>query len=445
MPPEIIVCRQKAIEDARLVVDKQLGIVASAGGRFERVFYGRDSAESIIMANEGDQGALTPFVIESSVASLRTAVRYEGVKSHPYSGEKPGKKAHEAQVDGFHQDRLREMWEGNKELPRNKRWPVLKRPDGVLVMINYFADDATPKFTIAVSTTEATIRRNTGDSNMFLDEMWPSTKRGLMHDMREIDRHGRGVIVSEARGPLVNQTWMDSGDAYMNEEGVIPKSPYVFLSVNAAAYRSFIEGSRLANLVGETDLSNKLHVRADALKEQIDRLFWSEEEKYFYPLIDGDGRQVKIITSDAADAMWMEAIKQERAGFVILRLSMPDLMTDWGIRTRSSLSRVFDVNGYQRGTVWEKQNSQAAIGADKYGFHGFSRELDSRNRNLTAVIGHHELTGVELDGRTLRSYTEKDHPVSNNPQAWSAWGEVARTAANLDMPEPVRVAALALV
>lgn len=436
MSPEIVISvRQRAIEDINKVVDPRIGIPASAGGRFEQVHFGRDSTESIIMASEEDQGELTPFLVDAANTSLTTAITYEGQGYHSYRGERPGKKAHEAHTGGLHQDRLGKMWEENKQRPRDRRWPVLREANGTFSMVDYYSDDATPKFNIAVGEIERTISRHYGNSRDFLETMWPPVKRGFVHDIRQIDRGGVGVLVSEGKGGIINHTWMDSDDAYMDEEGNIPKPSYVFLSVNAAIYRSFVESSRLARLMGEEDVADELLDRAVRLKKRIDQLFWSDKFNYFVPLLEEGERQVEIETSDAVDAMWMGAIYPHRAGFVVGRVSRPDMMTAWGIRTRSSESKVFAVNSYHKGSIWPKQNSQAAKGAENYGFFEFARTLDERNHLLAAALGSEELTGVDVDGVTLKPYEEDGIPVSNNPHSWSGFGCLARTAANLNRPE----------
>jgi len=426
----LVVLRDRAAEDLKRVVDQQVGIEASGSGRFERTHFGRDADESIIGANEEDQGALTLEIIDASLKTLETQIRYEGVAFNPITGEKKGRKAHEVHTPDSPQDWLRGLSGDPKWAPM-----IIRYPDGSLSMINYLSDDVTPKHVVAVSKTEEAISRHWGDSEPFLKRHWPSAKRGLLHDNSLADMHNLGLVVSEAFGPLENRVFKDSGNAYVDENGNVPPPPYIYLSVNSFYYWAQVEGVRLAEMAGDYNFSNECGERAEHVKFQINNLFWSKKLNFLVPLIDGEMKQDEIVTDDPVDPLWAQALEYDKARIVLWRLRKPDMLNKWGLYTRSSSSRMFAENGaeaYHNGPNWPKRTKQAAKGAEKYGFFSIARDLDQRAFSLEQIVGRKELVPIARDGETILTYRENGEPVANDPMAWEIFSTLGRTAANLN-------------
>lgn len=426
----LVALRESAAEDIKRVVDPQVGIEASGSGRFERTHFGRDADESIIEANEENQGSLALQIIDASLKTLETQIKYEGVASNPITGEKEGRKAHEVHTPESPQDWLR-------GLAKDPRWEpmIIRYPDGSLGMINYLSDDVTSKHVVAVSKTEEAVTRYWGDSGPFVERHWPSAKRGLLHDNSIADTHGLGLIVSEEYGPLKNRVFKDSDKAYVDEDGNIPPPPYIYLGVNSFYYWAQVEGARLAKMAGDYDFSKECEDRARHLKYLINNLFWSEKLNFLVPLIDGEMEQDEIVTDDAVDPLWAQVLNYDKARTVLWRLRQPDMLNDWGLYTRSSNSRMFAVNGaeaYHNGPNWPKRTKQAAKGAEKYGFFSIARDLDRRAFSLEQMVGRKELVPIARDGKALLIYKENGVPVANDPMAWEIFSTLGRTAAILN-------------
>ena len=428
MSPEVVLCaRQKAIEELPLVVNETIGIEGSGSGRFQRVHFGRDAFESIIEVNEENQGDLTTRILDASFKSLETALIHEGSQFDPITRERPGRKAHEVHTSASPQDRLAQLFNDPKWRPL-----VVRNPDGTYRMKNYLSDDATSKHVIAVGVTERTVRNYWGNSSYFMERHWPAAKRGVLHDNAIADEHGSRLIVSDAYGPLLNRNWKDSDSAYKNEEGDVPPPPYIYLTVNATYYWALLEAARMAQMSGEVNLAKECMERASELKHLINTLFWSPKLEYFVPLIDGEDRQDEIVTDDPIDALWAEALEPKIAKAVISRLSQPDMLNVYGIRTRSSDSKMFAENGaeaYHNGPNWPRRTKQAAKGAEKYGYFAFARDLDERVFTLESIVGRKELVPIAKDGFTILTYEEDGEPAANDPQSWEVFGTIGRTAA----------------
>lgn len=163
--------------------------------------------------------------------------------------------------------------------------------------------------------------------------------------------------------------------------------------------------------------------------EDLHRLFWMEDRQYFSPLIDGEGHQVKIINDDVLDGLWCGVFKQAYAEKVIARLLGPDMLTPWGIRSRSEDSNRFRVNGaeaYWNGAVWIHRQAIAATGFEDYNHTDAASILDERLGRLVAAKGRVELVCVDPQGNLL-DYREHGKAAACNPQLFAVGAVLART------------------
>ncbi|HEX2695417.1 MAG TPA: GH116 family glycosyl hydrolase, partial [Acidobacteriota bacterium] len=121
----------------------------------------------------------------------------------------------------------------------------------------------------------------------------------------------------------------------------------------AAVWAKACEGiERLARAAGDTGLSKKAeadHARAvDALKLR----FWDGENGRYAHAIDKDGRLVRELTPwSAAGLMWGFG-DRERGVSSLEKICAAELTTDWGVRTLSVKSPLFEPLNYNYGAVW---------------------------------------------------------------------------------------------
>jgi len=420
--------RQGAIADLGQVIDSEFGILASGSGRFRGVDFNRDKFTSIILALSKDQGDLISLIIDAAIQGQRLSIKYEGSEFDPTRGEAPGRKHHEIHTHRSPQDRLADL--------KDNGWPVDESPEGLLSMKNYFAGDTTPMHNISVGVVANSILKTRGldAERAYLQEMYPSVVSGLRHNIEIEDIDGDGLIESYPKNSmcLLNYTWKDSNSAYIGEDGVTPKPPYKYLSNNAYFLWSLRESARIASKLGYNDVAADFLDRYQRSRETYHRKFWDPKTRVFAPIIDGGGKKVVFIADDVLDGLWAKIIYPEFVPTVISRLWQPDMLTDWGPRTRSSNSSQFAENGehsYHNGLVWPHRIRIAAEGADNYGYSEFADDLDTRAANLEKVVGRVECVSVSRDNTTLVAYMENSREVACKPQAWAVNGTLARTAA----------------
>lgn len=419
--------RRGAIEDLGQIIDSEFGMLTCGAGRFEGTDFNRDLYTSTILSLSKDQGPLTAQIIAAARIGQRVSVVNEGKAFNPDTEEAPGKKFHELHTSRSPQWRLAEL--------RDHGWCVQEGPDGRLSMIYYGAGDTTALHNISVGVVANAVLRQDGPDaeRAYLQEMYPSVVSGLTHDIEIADIDGDGLIESSPQNTkcLLNHVWKDSNSAYVDEKGNLPKPPYKYFSNNAYHLWSLRESSRIASKLGYFDVAEDLMDRYQKARHALHNRFWVARKGLFAPVIDGDGKRVVFSADDVVDGLWAKVIYPEFAPTVIANLRKPDMLTDWGLRTRSSSSSQFAENGsnaYHNGLVWLHRNRIAAEGADNYGYSEFAEVLDSRSARLEKAVGRVECVSVARDNTTLISYMENGVEVACKPQAWAVNGNLARTA-----------------
>lgn len=419
--------RAECLAELPSIRDNFLGIKACGGAddRFGNTHFGRDAYISIIQALSEHQNGELPFLLQSAIRTQRLAASLQGKYFNSLTEEAPGKKPHEHHNGYSDQVRLAAM--------EKQGWPVYEE-NGRLKMLYYGAGDSTPLFNISVAVVyRAIASKDQNAAKVYLEEMWPYVQAGLYHDIHFGDLDNDGLIESDPhnRKALLNHTWKDSNDAYRDENGTIPKPPYKYLTNNSYFLWSLREGMELSEVMGEPeDATEELAKSYARGRDKLHHLFWMPDEGYYAPLIDGNGDQVRFISDDPIIALWAQVIDPEFAHMVIARLKQSDMNTKWGLRTRSSLSSQFRVNGpkaYHNGTIWLHQLLIAAKAVECYGEVEFAEVLDNEAFAYQRRMGRAELVAVDRKN-CLFDYQEKGVSVACKPQTWGTYGTLGRTA-----------------
>ncbi|MCR4324405.1 MAG: hypothetical protein NUV69_01825 [Candidatus Curtissbacteria bacterium] len=416
--------RNDAILELALVEGGAVGLWASGEGRY-KAFFSRDAFISIILALSKNQGDLTPRLVKAAIRCQKTAIKFEGKLLNDVSEEAPGKKPHEVHFAASPQDRLAML--------RDNGWPVHLNDDGTLGMVYYGAGDANSLFTISVGVVARAIEKIDPDEALrYMRKMWPSIERGLKHDMMIADIDGDGLIESNPKNKkaLLNHTWKDSNEAYIDEEGNLPPAPYKYLTNNCHFVWALKEASVIARKLGYP-VWRELRLRHKTSKKKLVDTFWSDKLNFMLPLVDGRGRQLEIVTDDAADALWAKLLDREMAKIVARRLTRKDMLTPRGIRTRSSKSMQFAANGigsYHNGLVWPHRTMILAQGAQRYGWRKLARDLNSRISLVLLEHGNIECVGVSKGGQKSYLYMENGVSAACKPQCWAVFGTLGFTA-----------------
>jgi glycogen debranching enzyme len=342
-------------------------------GRYNCLF-GRDSLITAL--------AVLPARQDVAAATLRALARLQGTREDVVWDEEPGKIVHEVRPSI---SVARQGYLG------------LEVPDGELRY--YGSADSTPLFLHVLATT--------GDPAL-ADELEPAWRAAGEWLLGALERGG-GFVRWHRRAPggLVQQGWRDSvvpagpqGSGIVHEDGTAPKPPVADADTQAAA----LAGLRaLARLSGAAE-----HAAAgDALAARIGERFDAETMA-----LDADDRHVRGAGSQLGWLLWAGAPVAGAAE----RLSEPDVLTAFGLRTLSDRHPTFDAFSYHRGSIWPFDSWLGWGGLRAAG------RLEEAERVRAGV-----LAGVERIGRYPELYAVTGAgaggveviAISNFVQAWT--------------------------
>jgi glycogen debranching enzyme len=342
-------------------------------GRFNCLF-GRDSlitALAVLPARPGVAGA-----------TLRALAALQGTREDLTWDEEPGKIVHEVRpaISVARQGYL-----------------GLEVPEGGELRY-YGSADSTPWFLHVLAMT--------GDEGLAseLEPAWRAAGDWLQGALER----GGGFVRWHRRAPggLVQQGWRDSvdpvgspsqGSGIVHEDGSAPTAPVADADTQAAA----LAGLRgLARLSGSAEHADA----ADALAARIAASFDAETMA-----LDADDRPVRGAGSQLGWLLWAGAQVPGAAA----RLTEPDVLTGFGLRTLSERHPRFDPQAYHRGSVWPF-DSWLGWGGLRAAGH-----LEAAERVRAGV-----LAGVERIGRYPELYAvtgagPEVATLSNHVQAWT--------------------------
>ncbi len=361
-------------------------VAAGDPGRFHALF-GRDSLITSLQ--------VLPSRPEIARATVRAHARLQGRRDDPLTLQEPGKVVHE--------------W-------RERPPPVLIErgwPDTDDEFRYYGSADATPWFLIVLAAL--------GDRWLAagLEPAWRAAAAWLERALAEgggFVRYGPG----RQAGGLLQQGWRDAvdptnpddqGSGILHPDGRVPVSPLADADVQAVAHA----GLRAAAALSGED---RWTVAADALRDRIGEAFDAETMA-----VEPDGTRVAGAGSQLGWLLWADALPEggprEAAA---ARLSEPDILTGFGLRTLSERHGAFGTHHYHRGSVWPFDSWLGWGGLRAAGHDEAAERVRSGVLDALARIGHApELYAVTAAG-------PEPIPLSNFVQAWTIGARLALEA-----------------
>jgi glycogen debranching enzyme len=220
---------------------------------------------------------------------------------------------------------------------------------------------------------------------------------------------------------LKNQAWKDSGDAFVDENGLQVVDPIAPCECQAYVYASKLHAAELLRQLGRQDEAELFVEQAEELKKRFNEAFWMPDLGFFAMGLDKDGRQIKSISSNPLHCLNADIIDDGLVRLTVDRLFQNDLYTGWGVRTLSSDHVAYNPYSYQRGTVWPFEQGALALALRRYRLYDRLERLARGVFEAAALFEHTRLP--ELFGGQPR---DSEHPFpalypkANCPQAWSA-------------------------
>lgn len=280
----------------------------------------------------------------------------------------------------------------------------------------YGSVDSTPLF-VALLAAHA---RQTGDPAL-ARRLQPHARAAVrwMFEHGGLDRHGYLVYASDPGG-LLNQNWKDSAGAVCFADGTQATGAIAVAEAQGYAYDALHGAATLARTAWDDPrLADQLDTAAEQLRARFHDDFWMPRSGFPALALDGAGRQVDALASDAGHLLWSGILDDERGRTVGRRLLEPDFFSGWGIRTLAAGQPPYHPLSYHRGSIWPHDNAVIALGLARHGLHDEAARVSDGLLDAAAAHGHRLPEVIaghpRQDGHGLIPY-----PHSCSPQAWAA-------------------------
>ncbi|MFB0617329.1 glycogen debranching N-terminal domain-containing protein [Streptomyces sp. AGS-58] len=249
----------------------------------------------------------------------------------------------------------------------------------------YGSVDATPLFLILLG---AYVER-TGDTAL-ARRLEPHARAAVGWMLDHGGLTSRGYLVYRAdEGGLANQNWKDSPGAICCADGTRPSGAVMAAGAQGYAYDALRRTAAVARGVWADETYAALLEQAAAdLRDRFQRDFWMREHSFPALALDGQGRRIDALASDAGHLLWSGLLDKEYGEVVGRRLLEPDFFSGWGVRTVASGQPAYHPLSYHRGSVWPHDNALITLGLARYGLHDEARTVAHALVDAAAATGH---------------------------------------------------------
>jgi glycogen debranching enzyme len=313
----------------------------------------------------------------------------QGTRDDPETDEEPGKIMHEYRPDA--DQRFADMG-----------WPVR---DGELRY--YGSADGTSWFLVVLAAL---------NDQALADELAQAWGAAAGWLERALSRGGGLVRFGPrlATGGLVQQGWRDTTDPQASHGGGIlapdgraPEPPVADADTQAVAVAALRAAARLSGDSAWTEL-------ADRTVAHVARSFSPD-----LMAVDGSNEGIVGAGSQLGWLLWADALPPEARSSYAARLSSPDVLTDFGLRTLSSTHPQFVPGAYHRGAVWP---FDSWLGWGGLRAAGYTEQAERVRLGVLDALerlgGAPELYAVTQDG-------PQRIPIANQIQAWTVGARFA--------------------
>ena len=249
----------------------------------------------------------------------------------------------------------------------------------------YGSVDATPLFLVLLGA----YVEQTGDAAL-ARRLEPHARAAIGWMLDHGGLTSRGYLVYRAdQGGLANQNWKDSPGAICSGDGSRPTGPVTAAGAQGYAYDALCRTAHLSRTVwGDDVYAALLEQAAGDLRDRFQRDFWMADRAFPALALDGDGRHVDALASDAGHLLWSGLLDKEYGELVGRRLLEPDFFSGWGVRTVAAGQSAYHPLSYHRGSVWPHDNALIALGLARYGLHDEARTVAHGLVDAAGTAGH---------------------------------------------------------
>jgi glycogen debranching enzyme len=347
--------------------------------------FGRDT-----LLAAGEAALIGP---EPMRGTLRELARWQGRRRDDWRDEQPGRVLHEAQTGPLAQ--------------------LCYHPRG-----RYYGSLSS---SVLYPLVVAQLWTWTGDRKAVAPLVDPALKALAWLEREATDARGFLACATRSRQGLQNQTWKDSDDSLLYEDGSPVPQPAATCEEQALAYAARIAFAEVLQAFDRREDAARLLRMARELRQRFNERFWCEDIGSFAWALDPDGRPVRSIGSNAMHCVATGIADAELGRRVVERMFAEDMFSGWGIRTLSSRHPAYSPYAYHRGAVWPVEHGPFAVAAYRLGDHARVEQL-CRAQFEAAVLFDYRRLPECFSGHARDDTTPFPaiYPAANAPQAWSA-------------------------
>ncbi|CAM5715772.1 Aminotransferase OS=Streptomyces alboniger OX=132473 GN=CP975_11195 PE=4 SV=1 [Streptomyces alboniger] len=327
--------------------------VPAAGAPWYLALLGRDALLTSLFA--------LPYRPHLAATTLPALAATQATETHPESVAQPGKIVHEVR---------------HGELAHFGQVPYGRY---------YGSVDATPLFLVLLGS----YVEHTGDAAL-ARSLEPHARAAISWMLDHGGLTSRGYLVYRAdQGGLANQNWKDSPGSICSADGTRASGPVMAAGAQGYAYDALRRTAWVARTAWQDETYAALLEQAAAdLRDRFQRDFWMPDRSFPALALDGEGRQVTALASDAGHLLWSGLLDKEYGEEVGRRLLDPDFFSGWGVRTLAAGQPAYHPLSYHRGSVWPHDNALIALGLARYGLHDEARSVAHALVDAATATGH---------------------------------------------------------
>lgn len=236
------------------------------------------------------------------------------------------------------------------------------------------------------------------------------------------DRDGDLFQEYQTRAPrgYENMAWKDAGDAVPYPDGTLVRGPKALCELQGYVYAAWTGMAEIFTALGQEDRAAEMRVKAVALLEKFNAVFWDEAWGGYLYALDGEKQPVKTSVSNVGHLLWSGIVPPERAARVVARLMAPDMFSGWGIRTLSTQHPLYNPLAYHNGSVWPHDNGLIAQGFARYGFRAEAARVARAVSGAATFFALHQIPELYAGLPREAAPFPVQVPGANVPQAWAA-------------------------
>jgi hypothetical protein len=407
---------------------KPYGIYASNGGlnngKYHH-FFGRDSAITTLLILDAEKNKKRKHISRTALQGLLAISKYQGQKDEPKTGEEFGKIPHEINLD------KKEIKTMLKELKKYDQSPWFVDEDGILK--NWDSADSTPLWMLCI----AKFVEDGHEIPADIIEKYADATAWCLSNIEQMGGYNGWVPsnnqVGRIYGGLKNQSWKDSGTAYLYDNCNNAKYPLHDIFSNAATWAALSYSTVLLRQ-SHPYLAKQSAQTSKQLKKRFNSPsygFRMTENDYFAEALDKNNHKLTTPSLDVAMCLACDfrgevIFNSMHINAIVNRIVSSEFTDDFvGTRTYSDTIKNFNPNDqYHRGpnTYWPFAAVLAAKGMQVQGYKVAAAKLIGATLNGLSNFASLVELYQNHNGDVKIWKNPNSEQTSTLNQAWTAAG-----------------------